>query len=118
MTRTTSSPTASTPPSATPASNNQKEEKKESTLGGGAIAGIVIGALAFVALLSALVFFVTRSKKHKKTETRNESFKGDGNTGMSLQYNSGVVNEMYQHPGELPVGHEVPRVSEMPTTPR
>jgi hypothetical protein len=53
-----------TPGSGNGTTLNQNNTKKKSKLGGGAIAGIVIGVLAFFVILAALLFFLSASTMH------------------------------------------------------
>jgi hypothetical protein len=99
----TSSSSSSTPIS-DPATSTHKTKKKKSSLGAGAIAGIVIGVLALLALLGVLVFFVLRSNKHKKAAQQNNQLQHgagpvteiDGNVAGPPQYNAG---EKYRQAG-------------------
>lgn len=60
----TSSPSASASASSTP--------EKKGGLGGGAIAGIVIGCVAFIAILGALFFVLGRNRVYRKWLTSEE----------------------------------------------
>jgi hypothetical protein len=98
------SSSSSTPISDPATSSTHKKKKKKSGLGAGAIAGIVIGALALLALLGVLLFFVLRSNKHKKAAQQNNQLQHgagpvteiDGNVAGPPQYN---VGEKYRQAG-------------------
>lgn len=67
-TSSTSTPTSlQASASATPTQTN-RVDSGSTGLGGGAIAGIVIGAVAGLALLAAVLFFARRASRKKKVE--------------------------------------------------
>lgn len=75
--------TSSSTPGSNPDPNSPSSSKK--SLGGGAIAGIVIGALAGLALLSALIFFLLRRRRRDKAAAS----KAEAEKGPTYEIDSG-----------------------------
>lgn len=73
----------------TPPPSNYNANHSSSTLSGGAIAGIVVGSVAFLVICAALFFFVGRSKSLKET-LKQQNAPNNGDPHMSQQYGAGV----------------------------
>jgi cell wall integrity and stress response component len=54
-----------------PSSEDNKDASSRKSLTGGAIAGIVIGVLAFLALLALVIFLLWRRRRHNTTDPNN-----------------------------------------------
>ncbi|KAF2200257.1 hypothetical protein GQ43DRAFT_418430 [Delitschia confertaspora ATCC 74209] len=70
LTQATNGPTA-TPSAGANSASTEKHDHKSTSLSGGAIAGIVVGCVAFLAICAALFFFVGRTKSLKEAINRN-----------------------------------------------
>lgn len=90
-------PTSSSSPTSTAAPTGSSSHK----LSGGVIAGIVVGAVAFLVVCAALFYFVGRSKSLKENFRRNNatvtSPTPDPHMSMS-QYGSGGLGSPGHHP--------------------
>jgi predicted lipid-binding transport protein (Tim44 family) len=108
----TSSTSAAT---TTPAAADSHHDDGGSGLSGGAIAGIVVGVVAFLAILGALFFYIGRSKTLKETLDRNAATAAPSNSqnpemqqggaGMfSPAHNEYRDSNMtaYEHPPQYP----------------
>lgn len=76
------------PPTGTPAPSNGTSHGS-SSLSGGAIAGIVVGSVAFLVICAALFFFVGRSKSLKET-LKQQNTPNNGDAHMSQPYGAGM----------------------------
>ncbi|KAH7068367.1 aspartic peptidase domain-containing protein [Paraphoma chrysanthemicola] len=105
-------PTSTNTNSNSGSSNNNNNNNPESStssssdskLGGGAIAGIVIGALAGLALIAGLAFLLWRRKT--RANARPAELSGSETTGPVEKYAYHDASEMYAENGhELPGGY-------------
>ncbi|MCJ1466753.1 hypothetical protein MMC07_005373 [Pseudocyphellaria aurata] len=88
----TDSSNASTPPGPTDSSNASKRTPA------GAIVGGIVGGVAFLALLGALIFFARR-KRRKSRESEPPSYEVSGESKRQQQQQD--PQEMYQMPEEM-----------------
>jgi cell wall integrity and stress response component len=63
--------TVTSTPMVVPSSEDNKDTSSSKSLTGGAIAGIVIGVLAFLALLALVIFLLWRRRRHNTTDPNN-----------------------------------------------
>lgn len=101
-----SSLTMTTSPTSTPTSTpNNTVTSHPHTLSGGAIAGIVVGAVAFLVICAALFFFVGRAKSLKEALNRN-----DATVAKSMPQDGGAYAPTSQpgSPGQPPAAFTPP----------
>ncbi len=81
--------------------NNYGTYGTKTKLGGGAIAGIVIGCLAGLAILIGAIFFLLRRRRAKASANANTAA-NDGTTGQPDMTHVGPNDASYKAPGLLP----------------
>lgn len=102
-TASTTSSTSSSPGSTgTGGSNSGTSDNNSSSLSGGAIAGIVIGAIAGLALIAALVFFLLRRRRNDRRQSQGASLAGAG-AGSDTQ----PFQNSHSHAGYGQIDHKV-----------
>lgn len=85
-----------------PAGYQTPEASSGSSLSGGAIAGIVVGAVAFVALLGLLLFFVRRYQQMKKRAATAQAAVDEKNEDWSgTDRKSGYIEPPPRHPSRI-----------------
>ncbi|KAJ4289742.1 hypothetical protein N0V90_011072 [Kalmusia sp. IMI 367209] len=97
---------------AAPTSGASSNDSHNHTLSGGAIAGIVVGAVAFLAICAALFFYVGRTKSLKEVMKHKESIKSPVPTEAQFPQSPGFPPQTLgtfspnvghaEHGGQLP----------------
>ncbi|OAD80572.1 hypothetical protein PHYBLDRAFT_156919 [Phycomyces blakesleeanus NRRL 1555(-)] len=80
-------------PKATATAAPKNDDDKSSGLSGGAIAGIVIGALAGVAIIGALLFFFVFKKRDKYANANNHTDNFSKGEAVSNKLNDEILSQ-------------------------
>lgn len=86
------------PPASNGTETRQPSNEKKSSLSGAALGGIVLGGLAFIAAILALILFFLRGKKRANKGNRLEGNEG-ANSSQLPPYRAG---QYYDAPSEMP----------------
>jgi hypothetical protein len=83
---------------ATSSKKKNRKLKKHKTLSGGAIAGIVIGAIALVVIIALIIFFALRVRKGKRKDRLQRELDMHRNVAPP-QYTPPSAGVKYRHEG-------------------
>jgi hypothetical protein len=92
-----------------------EEDSSESGLAAGAIAGIVIGAVAALVLLGALIFFIRRNRRRKQNSTHTPHLHGTQGMQEVHHYHDSAPLPPYQQYSVIPDGQD--KLVEAPGSP-